>query len=345
MPQSDIISSRPYGGRPRSPLVAELSGLFDVPDDGIIVATILAYRPRAGRPGWDPHVLWRSYVAAFYLGLPTTAALIRHLEDSAAIRHLCGFEDTLPSRPTFTRFFSRLAYHRDVVDEVLVWLTSELHERLPGFGRHVAVDATVVRSWSNPRQGATAASDPDASWTATTGGSGRPTFRWGMKLTGVVDATYELPLAYTMVTAKRHDTTQFIPVLERARKLYPWFDPTIVSADAGYLSQRSYVYLGRQLGAVPIMKRSRSRKHHLPDHPDVPYGGIAWRQYYADHQAIERMWSRLRLHRTLGTHCRRTMKRVALHCALSMIALQATAVAAVRADQLGAVTVCTRKVA
>ena len=223
-----------------SQLADELSALFDTVDDSEILSTLARYR-WTGRPGWSLRALWRAYLTGFALNIGTTNDLIRRLQDDPAFRRVCGFQDALPSRWTFNRFISRLSHHPDVLERSLAAMTHRLRELLPDFGNGLAVDATVVRSWSNPTK--RRISDPEASWTAKNDNRGKKAWLWGYKLHLAADTKYEPPIAVTVTTASVHDSKQFVPVLERARELHPWLQVAYVTADAGYDSWK--------LGSVP----------------------------------------------------------------------------------------------
>ena len=135
------------------PRVAELRAVFDILPDEPLIQRLRAYR-WTGRQGYPLRALWRAYVASFHLNLPHTNALIRELEDDRALREVCGFDPDapLPDRRTFNRFIRRLARHADQVEVCLAALTTELKAFLPDLGEEIAIDATPVRSHSDPRK-------------------------------------------------------------------------------------------------------------------------------------------------------------------------------------------------
>ncbi len=229
----------PPVGNSGSPLIGELQAVFDVLDDTEIVARLSAYR-WTGRKGWSLRTLWKSYVAAYAMNIATTNDLIRRLQDDAPLRFICGFDDGLPSRWTFNRFYIRLAAHSDLVEKCLDSVTDQLGQLLPGFGSSVAVDATTVRTHSNPDK--RIVSDAKASWTAKQGTQGKKIWHFGYKLHLVADTEYELPVGFTVTTAKRQDTQEFIPALERSVLRHGWFRPKTVSADAGYDADANYKF-------------------------------------------------------------------------------------------------------
>ena len=216
----------------------DLAETLDTVDASELVARIKDDR-YMGRPGYSPLALWRAYLASFILGLPSTNALIRRLQDDAELRVLCGFGLNLPHRTTFNRFISRLSRHRDRVDDCMAALTDRLAGLLPGLGEKVAVDATVVRSHSNPNRkarGSNRVSDPEASWTAKNyaRSKGGKEWRWGYKYHLVADATYGIPLYGFTTTAKRHDSPELPRLLGQAVVSHPWLRPRYVLADRGY---------------------------------------------------------------------------------------------------------------
>ena len=238
--------------------LSELSAIFDSLDDGAIVECIRDSRHN-GRPGYDPRAMWRAYVASFILNLPHTNAIIRRLEDSPALRHLCGFIGKLPHRTTFNRFISRLSeeYH-DPVEACFAKVTDHLKSLLPDLGDEVAIDSTTVRSHCNPNRALT--SDSTATWTAKNSASSAGGKEWhhGYKLHMVADANHGLPLAQYVTTAKRNDSPELPKVMEKAKALYSWFKPSAALADRGYDATSNHEYLDKQ-GIIPVIPIRKKR--------------------------------------------------------------------------------------
>ena len=177
------------------------------------------YRP-TDRKGYPLPALWRAYLASFVLGLPSTNALIRRLQDDPELRLLCGFNQ-LPHRTTFNRFVNRLANHRGLVEDCHAALTGRLAELLPGLGQKIAVDSSVVRSHSNPNR--KPVSDPEASWMAKNSArskSGKEWY-WGYKYHLVADATYGVPLYGYSTTASHNDSPELPKLLSQAEAAIP----------------------------------------------------------------------------------------------------------------------------
>ena len=129
--------------------IAELQAVFDVLDDTTYWPDYTILPPYRTR--WlFLQALRRGYVASFVLNLPHTNALIRRLQDDLILRFICRFGKSLPHRTTFNRFIQRMAHHADLVKVCFARLTDRLKELLPDLGQEVAIDATVVRTHSNP---------------------------------------------------------------------------------------------------------------------------------------------------------------------------------------------------
>ena len=102
------------------------------------------------------------FAASFFLDHASIAATKRALEDNFSLAIACGLTPgQIPNRPTLSRFFQRLSKHPDELQKIIGELTDRLHGLLPGFGQHLAVDGSAVKSYSNPDK--KPISDPDAS--------------------------------------------------------------------------------------------------------------------------------------------------------------------------------------
>lgn len=343
-----VNSTTAQQGRGPSPLLAELRQIYEVLDDEKLIARLQQYR-WTGRPGFSVRAMWYSYLAGFVLNLPSTNALIRRLQDDAGLAALCGYQ-RLPSRWTFNRFVVRLSRHLDFVEEVMASATKEIRDRLQGaFGYMMAVDASVVTTHSNPNR--RRVSDPEASWTVKEHDQqGRPKWYFGYKIHLIADADTELPITAVVTTASVHDTTQLLPLLEKAKSELD-IKPQYVLADAGYDSNRNFDGIAQDHSARPIIKVRKTIRRDfrlrqygtLRERLSVP--SPQWKAAYKHRQSVERVFSRLKGHKALGQHCRRGLAKVSLHCLTAVLIMQAEAVGKLRVGDYDALRACTRKVA
>ena len=249
---------------------AELADTLDTVDATPLLDRLRSYQLRGGPKGYPLGALWRAYVLNFALGLPSTNALIRLLQDDPELRLLCGFS-SMPHRTTFNRFVTRLGDHRDLVDDCVAPLVDRLSELLPDFGKNVAVDSTVVDTHSNPnrKNAAGQSSDPEASWTKKHTARGKEETEWafGYKLHMVVDATYSLPIRGHTTTARKGDSPELPLLLDRAAGAHSWFRPDYVMADKGYDSRKNHDAVAQRSGVLIAPTRRSSS-------PDKLYEGV-----------------------------------------------------------------------
>ena len=200
------------------------------------------------------------------MDLPHTNALIRRLEDDPALRAVCGFgePDGLPCRRTFNRFVRRLADHNDLLAHCFHSLTDQLRELLPGFGDEIAIDATAVRSHSNPHKKNKVTglpSDPEARWgvkhSVRSKNSESTEFFFGYKVHMVANATHDLPITFKVTAGNRNDSPELPAVMDQAFATYDWFAPQVALADRGYDAKTNFEYLYLGHGIDPILHIKR----------------------------------------------------------------------------------------
>lgn len=306
------------------PIVGELQAIFnELPDEELL--TRLKGPRRRGRPGYEPVILWRCYVAYYVLGLASVSDLVRTLHDNPYIADVCGVHtrEGIPSQPTFSRFISKLAKqkYKGLVNQVMHGLTRRLWETLPDFAKSVAVDATDLKAWSH--SGKKTPTDKDAGWVVKSDTAGKKKFVWGFKLTLLVDTTHELPVALKVTKGNTPEQKAFSTVLAQARWINHKFHPEYVIADKGYSSEALRRIVRRQYRAQPIIKTNLGHKRALRLYKET----AEWQLIYNRRSAIERVFSRLKGHRKLNSIRVRGIWKVYIHCLMSVIAMEAQAVA------------------
>lgn len=322
------------------PIVRELEAIFQALPDREFLARLKGPR-RRGRPGYNPTVLWRCYVAYYVLGLPSVSDLIRTLHDNPYIAAACGIEypGEIPSQPTFSRFGTRLARRKYALAlrNVHRALTRRLYETLPGFGQVVAIDSTHMKGWSNaskkgkkkvgairrlkPKVGKV--SDPDAGWTVKVNTEGRSQFTWGYKAHILCDAEYELPIVVDVSAGNVSDVRRASPLLYQARHTYSKFVPDYVLCDAGYSSDRLRQLIKRQFRATPLIDPHPLHKKAVAAQQAI----LEWKTIYNRRSAIERLNGRLKGFFRLDSIRVRGRMKVRNHATMAIMALQARALA------------------
>ena len=236
----------------------EFKNMLDSADAPDLLDRLDEYRHGVGRRGYSNKTLWRAYLASFILNLPSTNELIRRLQEDSSLREVCGFGDSLPHRTTFNRFINRLADHQDLIEDALLHLTDDLKAGLPGLGEVVAVDSTVVETYSNPNK--KHVSDAQASWTAKPSEKNSDELEWyfGYKFHLMVDARHGVPITGFTTTASKNDTQFLSPLMDKAKGLHEWFRPNFVVADKGYDSAANHRKVMKRdaLAIIPARKPS-----------------------------------------------------------------------------------------
>jgi transposase len=331
-------------GRGNSPLVDELSAIYEALDDSKLMKRLWSYR-WTGRRGYSPRSLWWAVIAGYFLNIGTSIGLVRRLQEDKELSDLCGFF-RVPSRITVGRFLRRLAENMELVEQCFTATTKEIAKRLEGFGRELAVDSTTVPTYANP--GREIKSDPDATWTRKPNSQRKLTWYYGYRLHLVCDANYELPVHAEVKTANLNDSPTLVPLATAAVQRLG-SEPAIISADAGYDSNANVEGI-LTLGARPVIKRVARRTttgRWQKPHPrlEIDQGSPEWLRAYARRVSVERVFARLKSHRSLARHCRRRLLPVALHCLLAVLTMQAAALAHIIHGDFVRMRECARGVA
>jgi len=185
-----------------------------------------------GRKGYLVRGMWAALIAGLINQCHTSADVVRLLKRDKETRLICGFsKDDMPGEDAFGRFLKKLVKHAAVFDECIQDLVNLLRDLLPGFGAKLVVDSTDIPAYSNGHR--EHPSDSDARWGAKkkrNGQGGKETgessekkkepdiYYWfGYKLHLIIDAVYELPVAFVLTPANEADTTQMKPLLQKAK--------------------------------------------------------------------------------------------------------------------------------
>ena len=318
-PHSTVVRA----GVQTPPVVPQLQAVFAKLNDEALLAALIG-PTRRGPKGHPVQSLWRCFIAKYVLGLPSTAALIRTLHNNPFIAETCGLPspDLIPSEATFSRFFARLSSLKckRLVKDVSRDLVRRCYETLPGFGKRVALDSSVVKAWSNGAR--TVKADQEAGWTVKDGSNGVKEVTYGYKLHLLVDAEYELPIAANISPGNVHDQARASYVLREARFTTSKFHPAFLMADQGYSGMPLQRLLIRQYRTTPISQINKSHKRLKEKVKDLE-SSAEWKALYKQRQSVERVFARLKTQRSLNRITVRRLMKVRTHCYLSLLALQA----------------------
>jgi hypothetical protein len=159
-------------------------------------------------------------IAGVVFGHPSVQSLRRELRRNAQLRDVCGLElgkglAAVPPPYAYTRFLKTLMKHQQRIHSMFESLVDEVEKELPDIGRVMAVDGKGIDSHARGRKKDQELKPPDgrrdtdADWGVKTykgenedGSSWETVKSWfGYKLHLLVDARYELPLAFKLTKA------------------------------------------------------------------------------------------------------------------------------------------------
>jgi hypothetical protein len=226
--------------------------------------------------------MWAALIAGLLNQSHTLAEVVRLLKRDKETRLVCGFsKDDMPGEDAPGRFLKKLVKHADLFDEFIQDLVNELRELLPGFGKKLAVDSTDILAYANGYREHPA--DTDARWGAKKKGNSKAkdkteagktkgekkepdVYYWfGYKLHLVIDALYELPLAFILTPANEADTTYLKPLLQKAKVDQEKTRLEVVITDKGYDSQANNTFVYKECKATPIIPIRERKDAQLPD--------------------------------------------------------------------------------
>jgi len=191
--------------------------LEHMPDEDLMQA--LERKRGKGRNDYPVRAMWNSLLAGIVFQHPSIESLRRELNRNAQLRDMCGFEGEVPSAWVYTRFMKSLFAYTAMVDSLFESLVQQIRQVLPDFGRHLAMDSKAISSFAkgkNQNEATDGRRDTDANYGRKeyrgVGKDGKPwekLVKWfGYKLHLVVDATYELPIAFKVTKASAADISE-----------------------------------------------------------------------------------------------------------------------------------------
>ena len=207
--------------------------LASLPDEELM--RDLEKERKSGRDDYPVRAVWNSIRAGIIYQHPSIESLRRELRRNAQLRQLCGFdpargEKDVPPAWVYSRFLKKLMARQRLLEAMFNRLVEEMSERLPDFGQILAIDGKAIASFARGRKGekgkeakADGRRELDADWGQKAlrvekedGSLWEKVIRWfGFKLHLVVDATYELPVAFSLTRASASEVKKAHKLLEQ----------------------------------------------------------------------------------------------------------------------------------
>lgn len=215
--------------------------------------------------------LWNSILAGVVYQHKGIASLRRELLRNAQLRQICGFdilwgEAAIPPLWVYSRFIKKLTKHLDMLEEIFQKIVEKLMLELPDFGKELAIDGKAIKSFGfKPASDTTpdGRRDTDAdtgcksySGVDSDGRSWEKIKSWfGYKLHLVIDANYELPIAFKVTKASVAEQPIAHELLDKIAKKQPELLKCCESwtADRGYDDGKMVSKLWDEYGIKPVI--------------------------------------------------------------------------------------------
>jgi len=245
--------------------------LESLPDERLMAA--LERRRGRGRDDYPIRAMWNSLLAGIVFQHASVEQLRRELSRNGQLRWLCGFDphqglDAVPPAYVYTRFLRLLLRHADLVEAIFDDLIEQLRVLLPDFGRHLAMDGKAIETFARRRKGLSEmAPDGRRDVEADTGKKSyrgvredgtlwEKTVEWfGYKLHLIVDAVYELPVAFEITKASASEMPAGRALVKTLQKRHKALveDCQTLSADKGLDDTKLLEQLWDDCGIKPVI--------------------------------------------------------------------------------------------
>ena len=246
-------------------------------DDAALIRRLYRIRGK-GRNDWPCEAMWNSFIASFLFGHETVESLLRELRRNKQLRTICGFGPkaakqkdgsrkiyVAPSKSAYSKFLKNLICCQKELDGMFMDLVLYMYENLEDFGGMLMVDGKAIQSFGTKisrKQKSGRRGEHDADWckkqysaSGPNGESVIKTKKWfGFRLHLIADATYEIPVAYTVTKASNSEQTETKKLLEKIGKTHKeWLERCrYFLGDKGYDSSKIIQQLEGK-GITPII--------------------------------------------------------------------------------------------
>lgn len=204
---------------------AALKGLLDSPEIGHLIEELHTTR-WTGRPGYPVRTMVGLSLAKSLYAIPTWTKVVALVADHWKLQRVLGCEGNPPSVYAAYRFAEKMRANGDMLDRCIDSVVAGLKEKLPNYGTDLAIDASDMPAYANGQRYLSNGgperetySDPDASWghrsaVSTRKGGGF----YGYRLHAAVCVATDLPVAWSVETARDHETRFAAPLLDTAKR-------------------------------------------------------------------------------------------------------------------------------
>jgi hypothetical protein len=270
----------------------------------------------------------KAQITKHLLRIASDRRLALRLRHDRKVARACGFRNHTPSHGLFTQFRHRLG--EETYLRIFNQLTQTLFETGVLIGDTVAVDSTHLKAYSGrAMDNRVGRSDPDARV-----GRGRRGFILGYRVHMVCCADSELPIAFTVAPCNENDKVYFEPLLEKVYRLGVGFRAVLADAQYNSVNVRNAAeWLGAE-PVIPVRRDSRVKDALLVGRDFVSRGAKRLVELFRKRWSIERLFGRAKEWLLMDGLRVRGLGQVTIHVALSLGAMLAVAISAMRLGRL-----------
>lgn len=225
----------------RRSVAEDLSRILESPEVCRLVDELQQTR-WTGRPGYSLRSMIGMALAKSLYAIPTWTRLVALVNEHAALAAVIAPDGEVPSVYACYRFTAKLREHKHMLDNCIASVVEALKRSNPLLGWDVAIDASDMPAYANGQRFVSNGgrersddefSDPDASWghrsaVSTRKGGGF----YGYRLHMAVCSKTDLPLAWTVESAKSNESLTVAPLLDKLHAL--GINPETCAMDKGY---------------------------------------------------------------------------------------------------------------
>lgn len=165
-------------------------------------------------------------LAKSLLAIPTWTKTVALVADHWKLQRILGCEGNPPSIYAAYRFQEKLRGNKAMVERCIDSVVAGLKAKLPKYGTDLAIDASDMPAYANGQRYLSNGgperehfSDPDATWghrsaVSTRKGGGF----YGYRLHAAVCSATDLPVAWSVETARDHETRFSAPLIDTAKR-------------------------------------------------------------------------------------------------------------------------------
>ncbi|MFZ2051839.1 MAG: transposase [Solirubrobacteraceae bacterium] len=279
---------------PRRPVAESLSDILASPEVSRLIDELQETR-WTGRPGYPIRSMVGMALAKSLYALPTwtrTVALVKEHRELAAI---IAPDGDVPSHWACYRFLGKLREHKPLLADCIASVVEALKRANPLLGWDVAIDASDMPAYANGQRFKSKNgperekySDPDASWghrsaVSTRKGGGF----YGYRLHMAVCSKTDLPLAWTVETAKKQETLTVAPLLDKLKA--HGINPETCAMDKGYDNGTVHdACTDREVLPVTALRQTPAVKRGDHEPPSCEHGN--WKFAGADRKRAATKW-------------------------------------------------------